>query len=54
MRTAGVGLADSENSRSVLRVRASEQDLVLEFGFNLNQGCSGLGTSGNGVPTPLF
>jgi len=27
---------------------------VLEFGFNLNQGCSGVGTHGNGVPTLLF
>jgi len=31
-------------------VRASEQYLVLEFGFYLNQGYSG----GNGVPAPLF
>jgi len=28
--------------------------LLLEFGFNLNQGCSGAGTCGNAVPTPLF
>jgi len=27
---------------------------MLEFGFNLNQGCSGVGTCGNGVPAPLF
>jgi len=26
---------------SFLRVRASERYLVLEFGFNLNKGCSG-------------
>jgi len=28
-----------------LRVRASEQYLVLEFGSNLNQGCSAVGTA---------
>jgi len=28
-----------------LRVRASEQYLVLEFVFNLNHGCSGVGTA---------
>jgi len=26
-------------------VRAPEQYLVLEFAFNLNQGCSGVGTA---------
>jgi len=26
-------------------VRASERYLVLEFGFSLNQGCSGVGTA---------
>jgi len=28
-----------------LRVRVSEQYLVLEFGLNLNQVCSGVGTA---------
>ena len=27
---------------------------MLEFGFNLNQWCSGVGTREKGVPTPLF
>ena len=33
---------------------ASERYLVLEFSFNINQGCSGVGTRGNGVPTSRF
>jgi len=45
---------DCENQRSVLGVRASERYLVSEFGFNLNQWCSGVGIRGKGVPTPLF
>jgi len=39
---------------SFLHARASERYLKLGFGFNLSQGCSGVGTRGNGVPTPLF
>ena len=35
-------------------MRASERYLVLEFGFDLNQWCSGVGTCRKGVPTPLF
>jgi len=35
-------------------VRASEQYLVLEFGFNLSEGCGGVGTRGNGVPHLFF
>ena len=38
-------VVDCENYSSFLRVRASEQYLVLEFGCNLNQGCSGVGTA---------
>jgi len=33
-------------------VSAPEQYLVLEFSFNLNHGCSGLGTRGNGTAFP--
>jgi len=33
-------------------VSASEQYLMLEFGFNQNQGCIGLGTHGNGAAFP--
>jgi len=43
-------VTDCENKRSYLHVRASEQYLVLEFGFKLNQGVLG----GNGVPKALF
>jgi len=45
---------DCGNQRRVLRVRASERYLVLEFRFDLNQWCRGVGTRGKGVPTPLF
>ena len=41
-------------TKSFLRVRACERYLALEFGFNLNQGCSGMGTRGNDVPTLFF
>jgi len=27
---------------------------VLQFGFNLNQWWSGVGTRGKGIPTPFF
>ena len=32
-------------------MRASERYSVLEFGLNLNQGCSGVETRRNGIPT---
>jgi len=32
-------------TKGALCVRASERYLVLEFRFNLNQGCSGVGTA---------
>ena len=38
----------------LVTLRASERYLVLVFSFNLNQWCSGVGTRGKGVPTPLF
>jgi len=47
-------IADCKKSMSFLRVRASAQYLVLDFAFNLNQGCSGVRTCGNGVPHTFF
>jgi len=38
-------VADCENWRRLLRVRAPEQYWALEFGLNLNQWWSGVGTA---------